>query len=305
MIPRFRLPGVLLAVFCLTLVAETLTIETQAAPPKRPITKPKFDPDAEKVDLFQGIKDGKLSAKVIPKDAMGGNVMVENLTNKPLTVKLPDAVVGVQVLQQFGGGACGGGACGGFGGGAGGGGGGGGGGNQPFGGGMGGGGGGGGMMGGGGGGMMGGGGFFSIPAEKIVQVPYTSVCLAHGKPDPHPRNTYRIMPVDEYTEDPALRELVRMVASGKVNKQAAQAAAWHIADKMSWQELAAKSVHLLGGRGDLPYFSRSELMAAQQLVTQAEARAKERANETPTPTDGVLESTQPIPPRVSPNRDNN
>ena len=36
MIPRFRLPGVLLAVFCLTLVAETLTIETQAAAPKRP-----------------------------------------------------------------------------------------------------------------------------------------------------------------------------------------------------------------------------------------------------------------------------
>jgi hypothetical protein len=284
MIPRFRLPGVLLCVFCLALVAETLTIETQAAPPKRPITKPKYDPDAEQVELFQGIKDGKFSAKVIPKDEMGGNVMIENLTDKPLTVKLPDAVVGVQVLQQFGG--CGGGACGGFGGCAGGGGSQGGGGNQPFGGGMGGGGMGG--MGGGMGGMggMGGGGFFSIPAEKIVQVPYTSVCLAHGKPDPHPRNTYRLMPVDEYTEDPALRELVRMVGTGKVNKQAAQAAAWHLADKMSWQELAAKSVRRLGGQGNLPYFSRNELLAAQQMVTLAEARAKERANETPAPKDG-------------------
>jgi hypothetical protein len=301
MIPRFRLPGVLLAVFCLALVAETLTTNTQAAPPKRPITKPKFDPAAQQVDLFQGMKDGQFSAKVIPKDEMGGNVIIANLTDKPLTVKLPDAVVGVQVLQQFGG--CAGGGCGGFGGCAGGGGGQGGG-NQPFGGGMGGAGGG-GMMGGGGMGGMGGGGFFSIPPEKMVQVPYTSVCLAHGKPDPHPRNTYKLMPVDDYTEDPNLKELIRMVGTGKVNKQAAQAAAWHIADKMSWQELAAKSVRRLGGQGNLPYFSRNELLAAQQLVTQAEARAKERANEPPKPADDESEKTQPIRPRVSPVRASN
>jgi hypothetical protein len=132
----------------------------------------------------------------------------------------------------------------------------------------------------------------------VIQLPYTSVCLAHGKPDPHPKNTYRIMPVDNYTEDPALREMVRLVASGKVNKQAAQAAAWHLADKMSWQELAAKSVRRLGGQGSYPYFSRAELLAAQQLVAQAEARAKERAKETPTPSDGELETTPPVPSRV-------
>ncbi len=294
--PRFRLPGVLLAVFCLTLVAETLTTKLQADPPRRPITKLKFDPSAEKVELFQGVKDGQFSIKVLPKDAMGGNIQIENLTDKPLSVKMPDAVVGVQVLQQFGG-ACGGGCGGGFGG-CGGGGGGGGGGSQPFGGGGGGGlgGGGGGMM--GGGGMAGGGGFFSIPPEKIVQVPYTSVCLAHGRPEPHPRQTYRLMPVDEYTEDPALQELVRMVGTGKCNKQAAQAAAWHLTDKMTWQELAAKSVRRLGGQGNYPYFSRAELFAAQQLVSQAQAQAKERAKEQPAPSDGELETPEPIPSRV-------
>ncbi|MCA9073052.1 MAG: hypothetical protein KDA84_29220, partial [Planctomycetaceae bacterium] len=136
---------------------------------------------------------------------------------------------------------------------------------------------GGGLGGGGGGFGGGGGGFFSIPPQKIVQVPYTSVCLAHGKPDPHPRNTYRLVPVDDYTEDVDLQELVRIVGAGKVNKQAAQAAAWHLADKMSWQELAAKSVRRLGGQGTFPYFSRSELFTAQQLVGLAQARAKERA----------------------------
>ncbi len=43
----------------------------------------------------------------------------------------------------------------------------------------------GGMGGGGQGGA--GGGFFSIPPEKTVYVPYTSVCLEHGKVEPAPR----------------------------------------------------------------------------------------------------------------------
>lgn len=298
MIPRFRLSGLLLAGFCLTLVAETLSTDAQAAKRQRPITKPKYDPDAEKVELFKGMKDGKVVVKIIPKDEMGGNFQVKNLTDKPLTVKLPEAIVGVQVLQQFGG--CGGG-CGFGGGGCGGATGGGGGQNQPFGGGFGGGGGGGlgGGLGGGGQFGGGGGGFFSIPPQKIVQVPYTSVCLAHGKPNPHPRNTYRIWQVDNYTEDTALQELVRIVGQGKVNKQAAQAAAWHLADKMTWQELAAKSVRRLGGQGSYPYFSRAELFAAQRIVTLAQARAKEREKEAPKETTSPGEE-QEIPARVSP-----
>ena len=295
MIPRFRLPGALLAVFCLTLVAETQTAELQAADRKRPITKPTLDPDAEQVELFQGIKDGLFAAKVVAKDDMGGNVQIENLTGKPLTVKLPDAIVGVQVLQQFG--MCGGGGC--FGGGGGCGGGGGGGGNQSFGGGFGGGLGGGGGIGGGlGGGGIGGGGFFSIPPEKVVQVPYTSVCLDHGKPEPHPRNTYRLVPVDDYTEDPVLQELVRIVGAGKCNKQAAQAAVWHVADGMSWQELAAKSVRRLGGQGTFPYFNRLELAGAQQLVVEAQARAKEREQKSVKDEPPVPEERKQIPPRV-------
>lgn len=300
MIPRFRLSGLLLAGFCLTLVAETLANDVQAAKRQRPITKLQYDPDAEKVELFQGMKDGKFAVKVIANDEMGGKAQIKNLTDKPLTVQLPDGVVGVQVLQQFGcGGGCGFGGCGGGGGASGGGGQ-----NQPFGGGLGGGGLGGGGLGGGlgGGGFGGGGGgFFSIPPQKIVQVPYTSVCLAHGKPEPRPQHNYRLVPVDDYTEDPALRELIRIVGTGKVNKQAAQAAAWHLADKMSWQELAAKSVRRLGGGGTYPYFSRAELFAAQQMVALAQARAKERAKDkTEEPASPGEQDT--IPQRVSPTR---
>ena len=113
---------------------------------KKPIRNPKFDPTAEKVDLFDAVDGDQLAVKLIPNDAMSGTVLIENKTDKPLTVKVPEALVGVSVHSQFGGGGMGGGGMGG--GGMGGGGmGGGGGGGQAMGGGMGGG----GMMGGGGG----------------------------------------------------------------------------------------------------------------------------------------------------------
>lgn len=248
-----------------------------AAKPVRPITKPKYDPSAERVALFEGIEQGSLQAKVIPNDEFGGKVLIENKSDKPLTVELPDSFVGVQVLTQFGaGGGLGGG---GLGGGGLGGGGLGGGGQQQTGGGFGGGLGGLGQQGGLGGGG-GGAGFFSVPPEKVVSVPYVSVCLEHGKPEPTNRSTYMMVPVDEATENPALRELIRLVGTGRLSPQAAQAAAWHLTDSMSWQELAAKQVKRIG-RTPLPYFSANDLHAAQAIVAQASALAREKAKNAP------------------------
>lgn len=252
---------------------------------KHAITNPKFDAAAEKVALFDGMDEGKFEVTVIAKDEKEGNVLIENKTDKPLTVVLPDAIVGVPVLKQFGGVGMGvgGGGVGGVGGqgqnqfgGAGGQQ------NQGFGGGFGGGGGGGGFGGGGfGGGGFGGGGlgggFFSIPPEKVVRVPYTSVCLNHGKAEPTPKTPYRLVRVESYTSDAALQELIRMVGTGRIDKTSAQAAAWHLTDKMSWQQLASKEVEQLGGQGNLPYFTRGQLQQAQTLVAQAVEGGRERA----------------------------
>ena len=263
---------------------------------KKPITNPKFDPTAEQVELFAAIEAGQVDAKLIPKNALGGTVFIENKTDKPLNVKVPEAVIAVPVNAQFGGmgggmGGMGGGmgGMGGMGGGMGGMGGG----QQMMGGGMGGGMGGmgggmGGMGGMGGGGMggMGGGGFFSVPPERIIAVKFNSVCLQHGRPEPTAANRYRLMPVSRVSKDPVLYELLSHISSGKVDPQAAQAAAWTISDKMSWQQLAAKTVsHLGGGQEPSPYFSQEQLMGAQQLlataVERAETRKKEPAVEEP------------------------
>ena len=174
----------------------------------------------------------------------------------------------------------------------------GGGGNQNAGGGMGGGGMGGGGMGGGGmggggmgGGGQGGGGFFSIPPERTVRVPYVSACLNHGKPDPSARLEYKLVPVEEYTKDEVLAELIRMVGTGRVDQHSAQAAIWTRTDNMSWQKLAAKNV-----RGILSveyYFSAQNIQEGQLLMATAEGNVREKSRETEKP-----ESNETGSPRV-------
>ena len=275
--------------------AEAGSKPTEARKPV--ITKPRFDPSAERVEFFKGMEDGQLATRFVPKDASGGFLLVTNTTEEPVTVDLPEAFVAVQVLKQFGGGGggmMGGGGMGGGGGGMGGGGQGGGGG-QNAGGGMGGGGGGmgGGGLGGGGqgGGGQGGGGFFSIPPERTVRVPYVSACLNHGKPDPSARLEYKLVPVEEYTKDEVLAELIRMVGTGRVNQHSAQAAIWTRTDNMSWQELAAKNVR--GIRSVEYYFNAQNIREGQLLMAAAEGNVREKSKESEKP-----ESNEAGSPRV-------
>lgn len=262
-----------------TVLAVVAMATTLTAAGKRPIKKLTFDPSAPQVDLFDGIEQGMLEVMLIPKNSLEGNVLIENKSDKPVTVRIPKAVAAVQVLKQgFGAGGLGaaGGALGGGGGGLGGGGGGG----QALGGGLGGGGGG---LGGGGGALggagAGGGGFFSVPAEKTIQVPFVSVCLNHGKPEPKQNMIYKLVKLETYTSDPVLQELITSVASGRLEPKAAQAATWHITDDMSWRELAAKAIRRVGGAPPEPYFTAGQLGSAQQIVVQAQARVREQEKE--------------------------
>ncbi|HEY4259249.1 MAG TPA: hypothetical protein VGM98_03775 [Schlesneria sp.] len=243
---------------------------------KKPITNPKFDPNGEEVELFAAMEAGQVEVKVIPKNALAATVLIENKTDKPLNVKVPEAVIAAPIHAQMGGmGGMGmGGGMGGMGGGMGGGG------QQMMGGGMGGGGMGGGGMGGMGGGMGGmgggGGGFFSVPPERIIAVKFNSVCLQHGRPDPTSSSKYQLMPVSRVSKDPVLYELLSTVGTGKVDAQAAQAAAWSISDKMNWQQLANKSVEHLGGQAPTPYFTQEQLFAGQMLLAQSVERSETR-----------------------------
>lgn len=258
---------------CVTSLA-LVSASMVSADSKPQITKPVYDASAREVDLFKGMEEGLIEVKLIQKNSKVGNLIVENKTKEALTVKLPEAFVGQQVLNQLGGGlGGGGGGLGGGGQGAGGGGG------QATGGGAGGGGGGGlgGGLGGGGGGLGGGGGgFFSVPAERVVRLPVRSVCLEYGKHEPSSRMEYRVTPVESFSKDPTLKEVLGFVSEGKASENVAQAAAWHLSNGMSWSELAALKQGRLGGVPQPPQFTAREIMAAQELVAAGKQRAVDK-----------------------------
>ena len=93
--------------------------------------------------------------------------------------------------------------------------------------------------------------------------------------------SYKLIKLEEYTSDPVLRELLEMVGTGRLDKdkQAAQAAAWTLTDKMSWESLAAKVIEHPGGIPSEPYFNEGQLAAARQVVVQAQAEARVKAKE--------------------------
>lgn len=248
------------AILLLT-VAAPISVQTASA--EKPI-----EVVTATAEWFAAMDAGQIDVKIIPQDATKATVLVKNLTDKPLDVKLPQAFASVPVLAQgmmgggMGGGGMGGGGMGGGGGG------------QAGGGGMGGGGMGGGGM--GGGGMGGGGGFMRLAPEKMRKVAVETVCLEHGKPDPNPRMAYKMVPLEQFTQDATVRVLCESLGNNQVTQNAAQAAAWHLMDGLSWQELAVKNRVESKYTGNVRWFSNIELRTAQAIVSEASRIAKLR-----------------------------
>ena len=62
------------------------------------------DANQETVEMFSAMEKGQIAVKLIPKDSTLCHVLIENKTDKPLTVKLPETFAGVPVLAQRAGG---------------------------------------------------------------------------------------------------------------------------------------------------------------------------------------------------------
>lgn len=119
------------------------------------------------------------------------------------------------------------------------------------------------------------GGMWNIPPQKVATFKLPTVCLDYGKPDPRPQIPYQIKRIEEHTDNKVVHEIVRALAAGVVPQRIAQLAAWHVANGVSWEELASQSYrHPSGLRAAL--YSPAEIQAAMQLVTTAEKRVKEQ-----------------------------
>lgn len=235
--------GLLLLVPALALVAAERRVDKNTAPA------------GDAVEMFAAMKSKEIEVKVIPKDETELRVMITNNTRKPLNVKLPEAFAATPVLHQIGGGARPGAPAGG---------------QQAAGGGMG--------MGMGMGGMGMGGGMMNIAPEKTANFKVTTVCLEHGKKVPRPGIPYEIKPLESFTTKPEVKALLTALGNGKMNQRAAQVAAWHLANGMTFEQLAAKRIEHLDGSSE-QWFSREEIQAGMQVAQLAVAEAAQKKSE--------------------------
>jgi hypothetical protein len=247
---------------------------------------------AKQVEMFSAMDEGILSVEYIGKDATTANLIFRNRGDEPLDVALPEVFGAVHVLQQgmmgggmggmggMGGGMGGmggmGGGMGGMGGGMGGG--------QGMGGGMGGMGGGMGGMGGGMGGMGGGGmgmgGMMRVEPDRPRKMTVATVCLEHGKADPNPKMKYKVVRLSEVNPSGEINELCRALGRGQVSQNIAQAAAWHIANGLSWQELASKPRMISEYTGIEYYFNPAEIQNALRLTSMVTIAAENASQST-------------------------
>lgn len=248
-----------------------------------PITKLTVDPDAPVVELFEGIDQGQFDVKLVAQNAYDGRIFITNKSDKPLTVALPKGLVGVQVLAQFNPGGIGLGM--------------------------------GNMMGGnnmlgqqGGQGqnglaqsvggnanpmqgnqggfptMPGGGngnnggqpfqGFFSVPPERTIQLGFSSVCLNYGRREPHSGMKYQLVKAETVTTDPLLQQLLES-HSPRSNREVQQAAAWHLANGLSWEQISQLTDQKVPG-SPTSLFNPQQVKAARELVAQVKKSAEER-----------------------------
>jgi hypothetical protein len=125
-------------------------------------------------------------------------------------------------------------------------------------------------MGGGGMGGMGmggmGGGMFRVATDKPTKLTVPCVCLEHGKVDPNPRMQYKIVPIEQVNGDPRVVELCSLLGQGKLPQNTAQAAAWHMANGLSWEQLAVKNRVESQYTGNIPFFNTAELQSAFQVA---------------------------------------
>lgn len=256
-----RLIGISLVMLLAYGASQTVAADSAAAAGKSAASA--AGAESGSVDFFDAMNSADLGVQFIPRDSREATLTLSNNTDGPLHIRLPEAFAAVPVLAQAfqqggrnpgaGGGKTG---------------------NQPV-----------------GGSMttqrpaVGFGGAFDLPPERVLKIKLTTVCLEYGKQEPTPRVKYTVVPIDAFTTDLPVQELCRLMGSEnngekkneKIDQQAAQAAAWHLANHLSWDQLTDMK-HFPHNRGfTRPVFTAEQIHAAMALADKAIKAASERS----------------------------
>ena len=254
--------GVLVLAGCTAAVTSNVTSTGGAEPAAK-------EPAAEQAaaELFAAIDAGAVEARVIVRDQYHARVILRNTTDAPVALRLPDVFAARPILAQqnfafpsmnqnqrqtqpqsvsgpmaqsgnqgfnFGGNQ-GQGA------------------NQNF---------------------FGNNNTFNIPPESVRSLSIACFCVELGKPNPRSIHPYELVKFDEVGGDSTLAAVFQRYARGDLDREAVQAAVWHVVNDKSWDELGKLS-RKIALNAEAPIFSERQLRLARNLATYAAREAAE------------------------------
>jgi hypothetical protein len=115
---------------------------------------------------------------------------------------------------------------------------------------------------------------FRVEANKHRKLTVACVCLEYGKPDPTPRMKYELVPLAQVNDSPAIEQLCTKLGTQQVSQIVAQAAAWNVANGLSWEQLAQVNRVESQFTGNERFFTREQLLKAAELTDEYRQPAK-------------------------------
>jgi hypothetical protein len=114
--------------------------------------------------------------------------------------------------------------------------------------------------------------FCFIPG-RTARLQLRSVCLEHDRAGPSPKHHYVVKPMDEVTTIKGVYEICSMMGRGEIDHQIAQTAAWYLNNQISWKQLWNESQHGAPGMGGQRGMTRQQLWDAINAVDKALGRS--------------------------------
>jgi hypothetical protein len=116
--------------------------------------------------------------------------------------------------------------------------------------------------------------FMNVAPEAVGRLKIDTLCLDHGNPNPHAGIKYAIHPIEDVTDRPGVAEVCELLGQGEIARRAAQLAAWHLSNDMTWEKLSG--LRDRPGIGGKPSYTKKEIEAGKEAVEKALDLAKKR-----------------------------
>jgi hypothetical protein len=85
----------------------------------------------------------------------------------------------------------------------------------------------------------------AVPVGHTIELTLPAVCLNYGLTTPTPRDTFKLMDVDEYTRDPRVRRALRSLGTFGTSLGVAQAVMWRVCNNLPFETMIEKGGRLM------------------------------------------------------------